>query len=277
MARGKCHCGKQQNLVGNCPTCSEDGHPLQCVGPWSVEKHEYLKRYIDATREVRASFGRGGSAFIDIFAGPGRAKRTDTGEFVNGSPLIAAQYSKVPFSHLVFAEAAEENVSALRARTAPFTDRVQIVPGDSHQNIRDIVSRVPQAGLCLAFIDPFGPSGLRWSTIETLAQVQRMDMIIHFPTMGTRRNEPFVDFEAMVGPGNVEGEGHLVQRLVKRLKENLKTLGYAKDDSVRDIPVKNNQGGLLYHLIFATKHPLGTKIWKSVVKTGATGQRGFGW
>ena len=55
-----------------------DGLPVLEVGPWSAEKHDYLRRYITATRAARARYlpplGRGGAAFIDLFAGPGRAR-----------------------------------------------------------------------------------------------------------------------------------------------------------------------------------------------------------
>ena len=39
------------------------------------------------------------------------------------------------------------------------------------------------------------------------------------------------------------------------------------------IDVRNDGGGLLYHLFFASKSPLGNDIWKSVTKTNASGQR----
>ncbi len=277
MARGTCHCGQRQKANGNCPVCREDGLALQCIGPWSLEKHDYLRRYIEATHAVRARFKRGGAAFIDVFAGPGRAKRTDTGQIVDGSPLIAACHARAPFSHLVFGESDQENIVALQGRTTRFQPRVHVVEGDSIQGIQSIIAKIPPHGLNLALVDPFGPAGLRWIMLEALARVQRMDLIVHFPTVGARRNEAHVDFDAMVGSNSWRNKpGGLLQQLVACLKENLRKLDYKKGD-VRDVPVKNNQGGVLYHLIFATKNPLGEKIWKSIVRTDASGQRGFGW
>jgi hypothetical protein len=77
MARENCHCGQPQQSNGNCPVCREDDLPLQCIGRWSTEKHHYLRNYIQATRAVRGRFSRGGTAFVDVFAGPGRAKVVD--------------------------------------------------------------------------------------------------------------------------------------------------------------------------------------------------------
>ena len=77
MARENCHCGQPQQSNGNCPVCREDDLPLQCIGRWSTEKHHYLRNYIHATRAVRGRFSRGGTAFVDVFAGPGRAKVVD--------------------------------------------------------------------------------------------------------------------------------------------------------------------------------------------------------
>jgi three-Cys-motif partner protein len=59
------------------------------VGPWAIEKHERLRKYIDAYRSARTMFlppkGTGGAAYIDLFSGPGRSQIEDSGEFIDGS------------------------------------------------------------------------------------------------------------------------------------------------------------------------------------------------
>jgi hypothetical protein len=37
--------------------------------------------------------------------------------------------------------------------------------------------------------------------------------------------------------------------------------------------VRNNSGGGVYHLLYATKHQLGNKIWESIARTEAGGQK----
>jgi hypothetical protein len=70
-----------------------DGLIADVVGPWASEKHERLKKYIDAYRSARAQFlpprGSGGAAYVELFSGPGRSQLEDTGEFIDGSPLVA--------------------------------------------------------------------------------------------------------------------------------------------------------------------------------------------
>jgi three-Cys-motif partner protein len=89
----------------------DDGIAVQCVGPWARDKHDYLKRYIDATRGPRLKFldsdgGRParGAAFIDLFGGPGRARIRDTGELIDASPLIALGHQDAPFTRAIISE-----------------------------------------------------------------------------------------------------------------------------------------------------------------------------
>jgi hypothetical protein len=56
MAKGDCDCGQQKQGNGNCPVHREDGLPLQCVGRWAKEKHDYLARYINATWGPRSKY-----------------------------------------------------------------------------------------------------------------------------------------------------------------------------------------------------------------------------
>lgn len=90
MERNAC---RKEN--GNCTTLGPDGLPVQCVGSWTRDKHEYLRRYIDATANARAKYvGRGGAAFLDLFAGPGCARVRTSRLVVDGSPLIALKHEK---------------------------------------------------------------------------------------------------------------------------------------------------------------------------------------
>lgn len=68
-----------------------DGLVIDEVGAWASEKHERLRKYIDAYRSARAMFlppkGTGGAAYIDLFSGPGRSQIEGTDRFIDGSPL----------------------------------------------------------------------------------------------------------------------------------------------------------------------------------------------
>lgn len=283
MGKEDCDCGQARQANGNCRLHREDGLPLQCVGLWAKEKHDYLARYINATGGARSNFVTpttewptpGGAAYVDLFAGPGRARVRGSGEIIDGSPLIAAAHSRAPFTKLVFCDLDSENVAALTARTAAFSDRVRIIPGDCTVTINQVLSEVPPHGLNFALVDPFGPKMLRWDILARLGKVKRMDLLIHFPTAAIKRNFDTLDFDSMVGTSEWRGDVHNphdVPKLVDHLRRSLERIGYT-GKAVRSMPIKNTKEGVLYHLVFATKDPLGDKIWSSIVHTDARGQR----
>jgi three-Cys-motif partner protein len=69
--------------------------------------------------------------------------------------------------------------------------------GDANDKVRDVVTEITQFDkefirgvlpcLNLAFLDPEGLE-LEWKTIETLAHLNRMDLIIHYSQNGLTRN-----------------------------------------------------------------------------------------
>lgn len=281
-----CACGGSRSANGNCSVADDGGLSLQCVGAWAQDKHDYLRRYIGATRAVRARYlppeGTGGAAFIDLFAGPGRARVRSNGDLIEGSPFLALEHESAPFTRVVLCELDAGNVAALRARTAGYGERVRIVAGDCNDNLTDIVRLVPAYGLNVALVDPFGAKALHWSTLERLGRFRRMDFLVHFPTMAIRRNlkktPGYADLiDRMMGTdewrAEVNGERD-IHRLVDCLLRQLQTLGYEGDQS-KAMPIRTGDNKLLYHLVFASKHDRGSKIWESVTRIEAGGQRGL--
>lgn len=273
---------------GNCPLPDPaDGLPVQCVGAWVPEKHDYLRRYIEATHAVRSRYlpprGPGGAAFIDLFAGPGRARVRPNGALIDGSPLIAARHTQSPFSDLLLCDLDSENVEGLRARLKD-DSRVCVFHGDCNEKIAAVVARVPLHGLNMALLDPFGVTPLRFETIKALAQFERMDLILHFPTADVKRN---FDLYFRQKPERIDrfvGTAHWRERvrdpeevhlLAGVLREQLKAFGYGdQDDAVRYMPsIRTDQNVPLYHLAFVAKHPVAERIWQSVVRTEGSGQK----
>ena len=132
----------------------EDGLPLDDVGPWAKEKHERLHRYVDITRGVRKKWveGSGGATYIDLFCGAGRAVVRETGERIDGSPLVAfksARAGGVPFSEIHIADESEESCHAceqrlVRAGAAPISE-----VGTAEETAPRIVNRLNRHGLHL--------------------------------------------------------------------------------------------------------------------------------
>jgi three-Cys-motif partner protein len=280
----RCRFGGLTKTNGNCTEPDNDGLAVQCVGAWTREKHDILQRYIAATRAVRAKFlppGRGGAAFIDLFAGPGRARVRQTREVVDGSPLIALQHAEHGFSRVVLCEADAENAAALRGRTANWAGRVVIEPGDCNEVIDKLASQVPTYGLNLALIDPFSLKALHFATVAKLAAFQRMDLIVFFPVWQIRR---FLDVHRkMYGPWLTRALGtDEWQRVLRRFSDapqliplfhrQLQTQFSYTPENTYSAPIRGDNRTALYHLVFASKNPRGDRIWESVTRRGGGGQ-----
>src|SRR3984893_8938678 len=75
----------------------DDGLPGEEVHVWAIEKHKYLKRYLDISRAVRKKFlgnGNAGATYIDLFCGTGRGRIRETGKWIDGSTVSASAGNK---------------------------------------------------------------------------------------------------------------------------------------------------------------------------------------
>ena len=134
--------------------------PLDEVGPWAKEKHERLRKYIDISRPTRRKFvqGPGGATYIDLYCGSGRAIVRDTGEKIDGSPLVAFKSSRdggVQFSEMHIADASEHLCRAAERRLIRAGGRPSLEVGRAEVTVARIVKRLNPYGLHFAFLDPF--------------------------------------------------------------------------------------------------------------------------
>ncbi len=258
-----------------------DGLPVLDVGPWTAEKHDYLRRYITATKAARARFlppvGPGGAAFIDLFAGPGRAQARGHKEIIDGSPLIAARHRDAPFTDVLLCELDAASAAALRQRLKGDA-RVRVFEGDCNVEIDRLAAAIPPHGLNLALIDPFGITPLHFETLAKLALFERMDILLHFPTGDLARNlrqfeERVTRFlgtdrwmESVTGPKDV-------LNLLDVLRDQLLPFGYQKAEVRYEPLLKNTKNAPLYHLVLVAKHGLADRIWRSVIRIEGSGQK----
>jgi three-Cys-motif partner protein len=258
------------------------------VGRWAKEKHEYLRRYIGATWAARKKFlvpsaqfpKPGGAAFVDLFAGPGRARIRDDGEIIDGSPLIALKHPEAPFTKVILCDLDEENVAALRKRVEPYLERATVIPGDCNSTIDSVIQKIPPFGLNIALIDPYGLRPLSYDTWAKLAQVGKMDLLFHFPTGDIKRNlannAAYLDrFLGTQAWRPLVRRPKDVVKLIDVLRNQLQRFGYTSYAEPSP-PVRNVKGVVLYHLVYASKHPLGSELWGKIAKTTAKGQRHLG-
>jgi three-Cys-motif partner protein len=171
-----------------------DGLVVSKVGPWATEKHERLRKFIDASRGARARFlppqGDGGASYIELYSGPGRSIIHDTTRFIDGSPLVAykaARDSGARFSELHLGDRDPGHTAAVEQRIAALGGRAKVYPKSAEKAVDEIISALNPYGLHFAFIDPFGLE-LPFEIVEKLARVTRMDMLIHVSVQDFQRN-----------------------------------------------------------------------------------------
>lgn len=271
----------------------QDGLPMRESGPWVSEKLDYLRRYIDVFEiAMRKTWAH--RHYIDLFSGPGKCTCRKTGEIHLGSPLLSLT-TKHPFTGYFFVDCDSQSISALQKRChiSPIYENIQFIVGDANlvaQKVVNSIQRIPS--LNLAFLDPDGLE-LHWETVATLAQLQRIDLIIHYSQMGLTRVMPntyqseeqnsvdlfFGDREwrKIYERYRQQEEQFLHRHLMDYYKSKLKDLGYKetfRDDEVGVEPLmRNEKNAPLYRLIFASKHPLGLKFWQKVTGRDVHGQR----
>ncbi|MGA2110127.1 MAG: three-Cys-motif partner protein TcmP [Syntrophorhabdales bacterium] len=280
--------------LGNCSVPGADGLPVQCVGPWAEDKYFFLERYVDASREARRKFSdRGNSVFIDMFSGPGRCVVRGEQREIAGGGVRVLDYRRVPFNEFHFMDISPVNIDALKKR-------VGLEPhcecGDSNDLISKLVADFLQKGYRyhFAYIDPFGPESLKFKSIETLASLDRIDLLIHFPTGTIRRNlgkwltqeesilDSFLGTRIWRERAKELLSGRKVKVLLDIYSEQLMRIGFQQEEltmiesenlpALSAVSIKNPGHVELYVLILASKHPLGQRIWSSTIKRRPDGQ-----
>ncbi len=275
----------------------DDGLPMRFSGPWVKEKLFYVKQYIDTLEiSMRGKPWRRRN-FIDLFSGPGKCQIDTTHEVILGSPLLAIT-TKFPFTDCFFVDSEQENLVALKQRLSRKSSlMVNYSYGDANIKVQEIVDRISEIdskfikgawpSLNLAFLDPEGLE-LEWDTVEKLAGLNRMDLIIHYSQHGINRmaaNSISSNTDTIVDRffgdrkwrqiyiDNRDKGIHLP--LMNYYKERLISLGYVEIKDEEEIwtdAVRNRRNAPLYRLLFASKNSLGMKFWKHIKTTSLSGQ-----
>jgi three-Cys-motif partner protein len=256
----------------------EDGLTMRNSQEYAKDKLRALSVYISIVNMAMKSKWSH-RYFIDLQAGPG--KNQIGKEVVLGSPLIALT-NPIPFTRYIFNELDPTNADALEKRvaTSPIKSLVSIYQLDAnevvHQICQDIEAKSKAIGqsLNMAFLDPEGLE-LHWSTVERLAKVPRMDLIINFSTSGLLRshgkNTRFYGNENWQDDFNLSDTVSRRRKLIGRYLDQLKSFGYYIEENPdvehSDISFKNSKNAEVYSLIFASKNELGEKFWRQSKKT----------
>jgi len=299
MTRRICKKDNCKNINGNCPILGSDNLPLQCVGPWVEDKYFFLERYLNASCEARRKFSNQGNAvFIDLFAGPGRCIIKDTQKEIPSGGFRALQREEAAFNECFYFDISNVNKEALERRTFGKTG-IHIGEGDSNILINRLTPDLLKKPYRyhFAFVDPFGPDGLKFETLKSLAKLNRMDMLIHFPIGAIKRNlqnwiksrdtilDSFLGTEDWRDALKNISKGETFRILIDIFKKQLESIGYPEEglkmaasetnihDGLPTVPIKNTKEVDLYVLILASKHRLAQKIWNSVIRANPEGQK----
>lgn len=180
-------------MVGSRHMLDNDGLPLDEVGPWSKEKHERLRKYVDITRATRRKWvtGSGGATYIDLYCGSGRAIIRGTQEKIDGSPLVAFKSARdggVAFSEIHIADSSEESCRAAEQRLASAGSLAKAEIGSADTTVIRIARKLNPRGLHFAFLDPYNLDALPFPVIKTLAKFRYIDVLIHISVHDLQRN-----------------------------------------------------------------------------------------
>src|SRR5260370_7866624 len=163
-------------------TLDEQGLLVEKVGPWAKDKLKILADYIHAAGGAGSKYPLHGPTYIDVCCGPGRSVIRDTNEFIDGSPVVEfkkANGSPAPFTSRTISDANAQLLTTAENRLSALGAPVRTVQGPASSAMPQIVQRLDPGGLHLAFLDPHNLGTLSFDLFESLAKLNRIDVIVH--------------------------------------------------------------------------------------------------
>ncbi len=150
-------------------------------GPWSLDKLEILRRYLDAyTTALKNRPFR--LIYVDAFAGEGsfhlnsdfyQDDYSDFRAMHDGSAQIALDVNDKPFDKLVFCEIDPQRYQALTELRRRFSDRdIDIRNEDANRMLPEFCASLQPLDRAVVFLDPFATE-VSWSTIVTIAETKK--------------------------------------------------------------------------------------------------------
>ncbi len=262
-----------------------DGLIAPWIGSWSATKYALITYYAKIVSGGMKNLWQH-LAYVDLYAGSGRAKIRVTGECVDTSALLALK-TDPPFGSYIFCDLNPKKLEALKTRAAnrfPNANAI-FIQGDARTSCNEILQAIPQHKpgfkvLCFCVIDPFNTSNFSFEIIEQLG-TKRMDFMVLIPSgMDIGRNiayysdEDNVTLDRFLGDTDWRQKWDTFQKLgrknadfvVEQFCNRMVQLGYQDSRQfLKPVHVTGTQK-LLYHLAFFTKHPRGLDFWKKAMK-----------
>ncbi|WKZ79132.1 MAG: three-Cys-motif partner protein TcmP [Fimbriimonadaceae bacterium] len=230
--------------------------------------------------------------YIDGFAGAGVHISRTTGDFVLGSPLNALLVEP-PFHEFHLVDLQKGRAAHLRSLIGDrLGEDVFIYEGDCNVILPNQVFprvRFQDYKRALCILDPYGLD-LDWQVMEAAGLLGTIDLFLNFPMMDINRSVLWSDLsrvhseqairltrfwgdeswrdvayrteETLFGPELVKNPGtEVVEAFQQRLKD---VAGF--ENVVKPLPMRNNQGAIVYYLCFASPKPVAVGIVKDIFK-----------
>ena len=143
-------------------------------GPHTILKLAALNHALDVFSPIaRGAVKRGRydqSVYLDLFSGCGVTRIPETGDFVAGSPVLAAR-AKEPFDELLLVEKNKRYQGALEQRLSAAGDpKRQTFLGDVNAIAKKLAKRISERpSIVFACVDPEGME-IFWRTMEAISR-----------------------------------------------------------------------------------------------------------
>ena len=268
-------------------------------GPWTQDKLHILSLYLNAyTTALKNRPFR--LIYLDAFAGegswcPGSAYTIDYDDFRElheGSPRIALDRTDKSFDKLIFIEEDPQRCESLRKLHSEFPRRcIEILNEDANVALPVFCANLRTHDRAVVFLDPFATE-VSWTTVEELANTQKVDCWILFPLgaiarMMPRRSEPSEDladqldrifggrehwqdlysassqlsiFEDQPGQERAGGSEQIARQYLSRLQSVFAKVAPAGRE------LRNSKNSPMFQLFFAASNPKGANIAVDIAK-----------
>jgi three-Cys-motif partner protein len=265
------------------PALAPDNLLTPVVGDWAEEKYRLFACYAELfTTSMKGKWQH--LVYVDLFAGPGRARIRGTKRIIQAPPLLALNL-KYPFTRYIFSDWSAEKIDALRERVesdAPEAD-THFICGDTNANVDEIIKLIPAPSrgnkvLTFCFADPYRLADLHFSTIKRLANARYADFLVLVPSgMDASRNRLAYlkaksnRLDSFLGnsdwrnrwPDAMKRGQRFTEFVVDEFGRAMAGLGYRYEgigsahlmsSTARHLPI--------YHLLMLSTHPLGSDFWE---------------
>ncbi|MBI5626787.1 MAG: three-Cys-motif partner protein TcmP, partial [Nitrosomonadales bacterium] len=205
----------------------------------------------------------------------GRSRIRGTNEWIDGGVVGAWKTSLeggAPFTGIYISDIDEIKLNACAARLRKLGAPVHSIHASAVDAVQKMMSMVSGYALHFAFIDPYSLEALDFRVISALAQLKRIDLLIHLSAMDLNRNmsvnltsedsafDAFAPgWREVVVTSGAQQESR--RRVVEYWREQVKSLGVWPSIDQRLITGEKNQP--LYWLLLASRHELAHKFWQT--------------